>query len=132
MYVFPGSGNPNFHLASDKGFLTGDKGIWGKVLDCLDWIAEHTPLPRMRNIDATKEMHVQLGFKDEYGSRKGLLSSVFGISLKDNPDKARGIRGPLIHYEEDGLFPNLEKAWNVNRKAVEDGNATFGFMLPVE
>jgi len=129
MYVFPGSGNPNFHLASDKGFLTGDKGIWGKVLDTLDWIAEHTPLPRMRVIDATKEMNVQLGYKDEYGSRKGLLSSVFGISLKDNPDKARGIRGPLIHYEEDGLFPNLEKAWNVNRKAVEDGGVSFGFML---
>jgi hypothetical protein len=129
MYVFPGSGNPNFHLASDKGFLSGDKGIWGKVLDTLDWIAEHTPLPRMRTIDATKEMNIQLGYKDEYGSRKGLLSSVFGISLKDNPDKARGIRGPLIHYEEDGLFPNLEKAWNVNRKAVEDGGVSFGFML---
>lgn len=129
MYVFPGSGNPNFHLASDKGFLSGDKGIWGKVLDVLDWIAETTPLPRMRISDATKEMNVQLGFKDEYGSRKGLLSSVFGISLKDNPDKARGIRGPLIHYEEDGLFPNLEKAWNVNRKAVEDGGVSFGFML---
>jgi hypothetical protein len=54
---------------------------------------------------------------------------VYGISLKDNPDKARGIRGPLIHYEEDGLFPNLEKAWNVNRKAVEDGGVSFGFML---
>ena len=129
MYVHPGSGNPNFHLASDKGFLSGDKGIWGKVLDTLDWIAEHTPLPRMRTIDATKEMNIQLGYKDEYGSRKGLLSSVFGISLKDNPDKARGIRGPLIHYEEDGLFPNLEKAWNVNRKAVEDGGVSFGFML---
>lgn len=129
MYVFPGSGNPNFHLASDKGFLSGDKGIWGKVLDVLDWIAETTPLPRMRISDATKEMNVQLGFKDEYGTRKGLLSSVFGISLKDNPDKARGIRGPLIHYEEDGLFPNLEKAWNVNRKAVEDGGVSFGFML---
>jgi len=129
MYVFPGSGNPNFHLASDKGFLSGDKGIWGKVLDTLDWIAEYTPLPRMRTIDATKEMNIQLGYKDEYGSRKGLLSSVFGISLKDNPDKARGIRGPLIHYEEDGLFPNLEKAWNVNRKAVEDGGVSFGFML---
>jgi hypothetical protein len=129
MYVLPGSGNPNFHLASDKGFLSGDKGIWGKVLDTLDWIAEHTPLPRMRTVDATKEMNIQLGYKDEYGSRKGLLSSVFGISLKDNPDKARGIRGPLIHYEEDGLFPNLEKAWNVNRKAVEDGGVSFGFML---
>ena len=129
MYVYPGSGNINHHLASEKTFLSGDSGIWGKILDTLDWIAEHTPLPRMRTVDATKEMYVQLGYKDEYGSRKGLLSSVKCISLKDNPDKARGIRGPYIHYEEDGLFPNLEKAWNVNRKAVEDGDVGFGFML---
>src|SRR5690606_9123316 len=52
-----------------------------------------------------------------------------GISLKDNPDKARGIRGPLIHYEEDGLFPHLESAWNINRKAVEDGKVAFGQMV---
>jgi hypothetical protein len=129
MYVYPGSGNPNFHLASDKGFLSGDKGIWGKVLDTLDWIAEHTPFPRMKLVDGKKAMELQLGYEDEYGTRKGLLSSVYGISLKDNPDKARGIRGPLIHYEEDGLFPNLEKAWNVNRKAVEDGDVSFGYML---
>ncbi len=129
MYVKPGSGNPNFHLASEKTFLSGDKGIWGKILDTLDWIGEHTPLPRMRLVDGKRSMEVQLGFEDEYGIRKGLLSSVFGISLKDNPDKARGIRGPFIHYEEDGLFPNLEKAWNVNRKAVEDGGIASGFML---
>lgn len=129
MYVYPGSGNPNFHLASDKTFLSGDKGIWGKILDVLDWVAENTPLPKMRVVDGKKAMELQLGYNDEYGNRKGLLSSVFGISLKDNPDKARGIRGPLIHYEEDGLFNNLEKAWNVNRKAVEDGDVAFGFML---
>jgi len=129
MYVHTGSGNPNFHLASEKTFLVGDKGIWGKVLDTLDWIAEHTPFPKLRLVDGKRAMEVQLGYEDEYGVRKGILSSVFGISLKDNPDKARGIRGPLIHYEEDGLFPNLEKAWNVNRKAVEDGDISFGFML---
>lgn len=129
MYVHTGSGNPNFHLASEKTFLSGDKGIWGKVLDTLDWIAEHTPLPRMRLIDGKKAMELQLGYEDEYGSRKGLLSSVYGISLKDNPDKARGVRGPFIHYEEDGLFPNLEKAWSVNRKAVEDGGVASGYML---
>ena len=129
MFVYPGSGNPNFYLASDKTFLSGDKGIWGKVLDTLDWIGEHTPLPRMRLVDGKKAMEIQLGFEDEYGMRKGLLSSAFGISMKDNPDKARGIRGPLIDYEEDGLFPNLESAWNINRKAVEDGDVAFGFML---
>ena len=129
MYTLPGSGNPNFHLASEKTFLSGDKGIWGKVLDTLDWIAETTPLPKMRLVDDTRNMNVQLGFKDEYGTRKGIMSSVYGISLKDAPEKARGIRGPLIHYEEDGLFPNLEKAWNVNLKAVEDGDVGFGYML---
>lgn len=129
MYTLPGSGNPNFHLASEKTFLSGDKGIWGKVLDTLDWIAETTPLPKMRLVDDTRNMNVQLGYKDDYGTRKGIMSSVFGISLKDNPEKARGIRGPLIHYEEDGLFPNLEKAWGVNRKAVEDGDVGFGYML---
>ena len=129
MYVIPGTGNPNFHLASEKTFLSGDKGIWGKVLDTLDWIGEHTPLPRMRIVDGKRSMEVQIGYEDEFGIRKGLLSSVYGISLKDNPDKARGIRGPFIHYEEDGLFPNLEKAWNVNRQAVEDGGLGSGFML---
>lgn len=129
MYTYPGTGNPNFHLASEKTFLAGDKGIWGKVLDNLDWIANTTPFPRMRAVDGKRSMEVQLGFENEYGVREGLLSSVYGISLKDNPDKARGIRGPLIHYEEDGLFPNLEKAWNVNRKAVEDGGVAFGTMF---
>ncbi len=129
MYVLPGTQNPNFYLASEKSFLSGDKGLWGKILDNLDWIATHTPLPRMRIVDGKRSMEVQLGYEDEFGIRKGLLSSCFAISLKDNPDKARGVRGPFIDYEEDGLFPNLEKAWNVNRKAVEDGGVASGFML---
>lgn len=129
MYCFPGSGNANFHLANEKGFLSGDKGIFGKILDCLDWIAESTPLPKIRLQDSKREMVVQMGYLDEYGVRKGLLSSVQAISLKDNPDKARGVRGVFCHYEEDGLFDNLEKAWSVNRPAFEDGGVAFGLML---
>ena len=126
MYIYPGS--QSFHLASDKTFLDGDKGVFGKVLDNLDWIGESTPLPKMRLINSPRSREIQLGYQDEYGIKKGLKSSVYGISLKDNPDKARGARGKLIHYEEDGLFPNLEKAWNVNRKAVEDGDMVYGRM----
>jgi hypothetical protein len=125
MYTDPGL--PNFHLASDKTFLEGDKGVFGKVTDVLDWIGDNTPLPKMRLID--KPLEKQIGYKDEYGARKGLKSSVFGISMKDNPDKARGIRGPIIHYEEDGLFPNLENAWNVNLEAVQGGGIVFGQMV---
>lgn len=129
MYTLPGTGNVNFHLASDKTFLTGDKGVFGKVVDVLDWIAETTPLPRIRLTNSLKGMEIQMGYLDEYGVKKGLLSSVFGISLKHSPQKARGIRGPLIHYEEDGLFPDLEEAWGVNIRAVESGTGSFGYML---
>lgn len=129
MYTKPGTENPNFHLASEKSFLLGDKGIWGKVLDNLDFIAKNTPLPKLRLVDKKQAMEIQLGLENEFGMREGLLSSAFGISLKDNPDKARGIRGPLVHYEEDGLFPNLEHAWNVNREATEEDGVSYGFMF---
>ena len=129
MYVYQGEGNPNFHLASDKGFLQGDKGVYSKVITVLDWIADTTPLPKLRLVNSARSMEIKLGYQDEYGVNRGPQSSVFGISLKDNPDKARGIRGPLVHYEEDGLFPNLEDAWNINLKSVEDGDESFGFQL---
>lgn len=127
--MYTEKGLPNFHLASDKTFLEGDKGVFGKVIDTIDWIGTATPLPRMRMKSKVSDMEIQLGYYDEYGRRRGIKSSVAGISLKDNPNKARGVRGPLIHYEEDGLFKNLETAWNVNRKAVEDGDNIAGLMF---
>ena len=129
MFVYPGAGNVNFHLANEKSYLQGDKGLFGKILEVLDHVAETTPLAKSRLIDGKKEMIIQLGFQDEYGVRKGLLSSVHAISLKDNPDKARGARGVFCHYEEDGIFDNLEKAWNVNRPGFEDGGVAVGLML---
>lgn len=129
MIIYPGAGNPNFYLASDKGFLMGDKGVFGKVVEVLDWLSEHTPYPRVRMINSIRSMEIQLGYLDNMGKRKGALSSVYGISLKDNPDKARGIRGPMIFYEEDGLFPHLEKAWGVNRPGMEAGSVATGMMF---
>lgn len=128
MFTKRGSRNVNFHLASEKGFLSGDRGIWGKILDNLDFIADNTPLPKLRLVDKKQSLELQLGYEDEHGIRRGLLSSVVGVSLKDNPDKARGARGVMIHYEEDGLFPNLEKAWNVNREGCEEDGVAFSFM----
>lgn len=129
MYVYPGAGNVNYHLANEKSYLQGDKGLFGKILEVLDHIAETTMLPKVRLEDSKREMRIQLGFQDEYGVRKGLLSSVHAISLKDNPDKARGARGVFCHYEEDGIFDNLETAWNVNRPGFEDGGVAVGLML---
>lgn len=129
MHIYPGAKNPNFHLASEKTFLLGDKGMFGKIIENLDWLADNTPLPRIRLINSLRSMEVQYGYLDKFGTRRGLLSSVNAISLKDNPEKARGIRGPFIQYEEDGLFPDLETAWTVNREAVESGSSSFGFMM---
>lgn len=119
-------GIPCFYLASDKTFLEGD-GVFNKAIGVLDHIGKNTPLPKLRIKD--RPLEKKIGFKDEYGIERGILSSMIGISMKDNPNKARGIRGKLIYYEEDGLFPNLETAWNVNRKSVEDGDITFGVMI---
>lgn len=124
--MFTQPGLPNFHLASDKLYLTGDKGVFGKVVNTLDWIAENTPLPSLRLINQPLEK--KLGYVENVAVL-GLQSSVSGISLKDNPDKARGIRGPIIQYEEDGLFPNLEDSWNINREAVEEGGVVFGMQI---
>lgn len=129
MYIYKGAGMVNFHLASEKTFLSGDKGVFGKVVENLDWIAKHTPLPRIRHKNSIASMEIKLGYMDKYGIMRGQETSVTGISLKDNPEKARGIRGPFIQYEEDGLFPDLETAWGVNREAVESGSSSFGFMM---
>ncbi len=124
MYV--NKGLPNFHLASDKGFLEGEKGVFSKVVSTLDWIASNTPFPKLRLIDTKLEK--KIGYKDGV-EEVGLLSSVFGISLKDNPDKARGVRGIIIQYEEDGVFPDIEDAWMVNLEATEEGGIVFGTMI---
>jgi hypothetical protein len=126
MYVNPGL--PNFHLASDKMYLEGEKGIFSKVVDTLDWVGSNTPFPKQRIVDRALEK--QLGFKKAGDSEiKGIKSSVFGISLNDNPDKARGVRGPIIQYEEDGIFPDIIDAWMVNLEATEEGGIVFGTMV---
>lgn len=123
MYVNPGL--PNFHLASDTIYLEGEKGVFSKVISTLDWIAKNTPLPAKKLID--RQMDKKIGVKKD-GVESGLLSSVTAISLNDNPDKARGVRGPIIQYEEDGVFPDIIDAWMVNLEAVEDGGIVFGTM----
>jgi len=52
----------------------------------------------MRLVDGKRSMEIQLGYEDEYGSRKGLLSSIYGISLKDNPDN---VYAPSSFIEEE-------------------------------
>ena len=36
------------------------------------------------------------------------------MTLKNDPERVRGIRGKLVLFEESGKFPNLETAWRVS------------------
>ena len=83
MHIYPGAKNPNFHLASEKTFLLGDKGMFGKIIENLDWLADNTPLPRIRLINSLRSMEVQYGYLDKFGTRRGLLSSVNAIRIMD-------------------------------------------------
>jgi hypothetical protein len=118
----------SYAMAFEKEYLNKD-GLFNKSVDALDWNAKNTPFPRLRLKDSQDKMHLILGYKDsEIGIDAGQLSELIGVTLKDNPDKARGKRGKIILWEEDGVFPGLKKAWGVARMSLEDGRNVFGYM----
>ena len=66
-----------------------------------------------------------MGYKDEFGRKKGSLNTVIGVSSKDDEGKLRGKRGYIL-FEEMGSFPNLISIYNTVRYGMEEGNYTFG------
>jgi hypothetical protein len=119
----------SYSMAFEKEYLNKD-GIFNKAIENLDWCAQHTPWPRLRIKNSVPNLHVKLGYKDSVlNIEKGQLSEIIGVTLKDNPDKARGKRGKIIKWEEDGVFPGLKKAWGVARMSLEDGDNIFGYMI---
>lgn len=122
-------GSSNFMLAYDSSYLTGD-GIWGKAVDNLDWIAKHTPWPRLRIVNKQSDtLEFQGGYRRKgsevvYGS-KALMS---GIITRHNYDKARGIRGKYAAFEEAGKYPKLLDVWGIAESSYKQGNITFGYM----
>lgn len=117
----------SYGLAFEKEYLVKD-GLLTKAWANLDYMAATTDLPRRRLKDSIMEKRI--GYK-EVGSEveKGLKSLIQGVSLKDDPDRARGKRGQLYLFEESGKFPGLEKAWGICRMSVEDGRKVFGTMI---
>ena len=79
-------------------------------------------------------MERESGFKikDEFGreTEQGYKSDISGITLKNDPERVRGIRGRLVLFEEGGKFPNLETAWRISQPSMEDDDGTaFGLMI---
>lgn len=124
-------GSKNFAVASEQKFLIGD-GLLTKAWQIMDFCDKHTAWAKQR-LTSTRMERVS-GFKitDEFGksTEQGYLSSITGITLKNDPERIRGTRGKLVLWEEGGKFPNLLTAWRVEQPAVEtDDGKAFGLMI---
>jgi len=135
----------SYMIANEKEFLTKD-GVLNKFLSIKDWLIKPNGLlgysdDLERNFfnaegigkvsevkkDST-EMHYRASVVID-GVEQGFMSEVFGVSLNNNWQKARGKRGQLILWEEMGKFPNADLAWEVARPSVEEGDTNFGTMI---
>lgn len=118
----------SFALAADTEYLTTD-GILNKAWDIFSFvIANAGYAKKMTLID--KAMHKKSGYKKTGSSGEyGFKSEIVGVTLKNDPDKARGKRGKLVVWEEAGSFPHILKSWRLAQKSMEDGFRVFGFML---
>jgi hypothetical protein len=127
-YLVPGS--KNYAIASEQEFLTRD-GLLSKAWHYMDFIDEHTAWAKKRQKKDTIT-HKRASFVVDINGVKtemGFMSEIIGISLKNDPDKARGKRAKLILWEEAGHFKDLIKSWIVARPSVEAGSDTFGLMI---
>lgn len=120
----------NFALASDKGYLTQD-GLLTKAWAGMDFIDKHTAWAKQRLTATSMERKSGYKIKDEFGKEieAGYKSAIIGKTLKDDPDKARGIRGKLILWEEAGNFKDILKAWQIARESVEEAGEQVGLMI---
>lgn len=120
----------SFAIANEKEYLIKD-GILNKYVSAINWCAVHTPWPRVRSLkDSLNDMHWIMGRKDhQRGIDKGILNEVMGVTLKNDPQKARGKRGALVLWEEAGKFNDFLKAWQIARPSVEESGFAFGFMM---
>jgi hypothetical protein len=120
----------SFAIANEKEYLIKD-GILNKFVSNIDFVATHTPWPRVRSLkDSLNDMHWRMGRKDQRtGTEVGILNEVIGVTLKNDAQKARGKRGNLVLWEEAGKFNDFLTAWGIARPSVEESGYAFGFMM---
>lgn len=121
----------NFAVASEQKFLVGD-GLLTKSWEIMDFLDKHTEWSKRRITSTRMERVSGFKIKDEFGkeTEQGYKSAITGMTLKNDPERIRGIRGKLVLFEEGGKFPNLETAWQIGRPSMEDDDGTaFGLMI---
>ena len=119
----------SYAVANEKEYLTKD-GVLNKFLSIADFCAINTGFPGNRSLkDSMNDMQWKMGRKDNVtGTDVGTLNEVMGVTLKNDPEKARGKRGSLIEWEEAGKFDNFLTAWGIARPSVEEDGYAFGLM----
>lgn len=124
-------GSKNFAVASEQKFLIGD-GLLTKAWQIMDFIDKHTEWAKQRLVSTRMERVAGYKVTDEFGKQteQGYMSSISGITLKNDPERIRGTRGKLVLWEEGGKFPGLLDAWRIEQPSVEtDDGVAFGLMV---
>lgn len=124
-------GSKNFAVASEQKFLIGD-GLLTKAWQIMDFIDKHTEWAKQRLVSTRMERVAGYKVTDEFGKQteQGYMSSISGITLKNDPERIRGTRGKLVLWEEGGKFPGLLDAWRIEQPSVEtDDGVAFGLMI---
>lgn len=124
-------GSKNFAIASEQKFLIGD-GLLTKAWQIMDFLDKHTEWAKQRLVSTRMERTSGYKITDEFGKQteQGYLSSITGITLKNDPERVRGTRAKLVLWEEGGKFPSLLDAWRIEQPSVEtDDGKAFGLMI---
>lgn len=124
-------GSKNFAVASEQKFLIGD-GLLTKAWQIMDFIDKNTAWAKQRLVSTRMERVAGYKVTDEFGKQteQGYMSSITGITLKNDPERIRGTRGKLVLWEEGGKFPGLLDAWRIEQPSVEtDDGVAFGLMV---
>ena len=125
------AGSKNFAVASEQKFLIGD-GLLTKAWQIMDFIDKYTDWAKQRLVSTRMERVAGYKVTDEFGKQteQGYMSSITGITLKNDPERIRGTRGKLVLWEEGGKFPGLLDAWRIEQPSVEtDDGVAFGLMI---
>lgn len=124
-------GSKNFAIASEQKFLIGD-GLLTKAWQIMDFLDKHTAWAKQRLVSTRMERTSGYKITDQFGKQteQGYLSSITGITLKNDPERVRGTRAKLVLWEEGGKFPSLLDAWRIEQPSVEtDDGKAFGLMI---
>lgn len=124
-------GSKNFAVASEQKYLIGD-GLLTKAWAIMDFCDRNTAWAKQRLKSTSMERTSGFKIKDEFGkeTEDGYMSSIIGITLKNDAERIRGTRGKLILWEEAGKFADVKEAWSIARSSLEsDDGVAFGTQI---